>query len=606
MVRLRCALVTLLLPWSLGCGEEAASSSEDPPPQDPPPCLAGQVTVADGRCFDAGVAACGVGFVADGMGGCIADLPAMCPPGTMAIPGEVACREVAPCGDGPWGDIPLEPDAQHVDATYRGTGSGTIDQPWTTIQQAVDAAPPGGMVAVAAGSYGDVIIQNKAVRIWGRCPQMVDIRDTNDDFGVVIVGSDGAELHTLAVSFGGGALVGVSGSLDVVLDRLWLHDAPPQFAALSLTHLAGPATITLRSSLLEGLSALGAFADGVGLVVEDSVIRDGVSPFADGSGAGIRVNPDADLTPGTLTVRRSVIEQTAGLGVFSLGSIAEVEDSVVRDVRITGAGPGLGRGISVQHAGSAGQPGVLSVSRSVVAGNADMGVFVYGSDASIDNSVVRGTLLSQSGLDGRGVNVTVDPTTERQSQLTLSRSVVEANHFANVVVSGSLGTIEHSIVRDPIPAGPVGIARGIQIQASANNAARSEATVVSTMVEGAGDMGIFVGDADATIVGVIVTGTLALPDGTLGDGLTVFANDQPAAVSLTDALIINSVRAGIASFGATIEVAGSTLTCNGIDINIETLSAFEPSLFDGGGNSCGCTEEVDCKATSSSLEPPML
>src|SRR5512134_1204171 len=51
---------------------------------------------------DAGVpeGACGQGFTSDGLGGCSAVLPsAACGAGLMAVPGDVACREVASCGD---------------------------------------------------------------------------------------------------------------------------------------------------------------------------------------------------------------------------------------------------------------------------------------------------------------------------------------------------------------------------------------------------------------------------------------------------------------------------------------------------------------------------
>src|SRR6185436_10488706 len=109
--------------------------------------------------------------------GCAADLPATCPPGSLAVPGDAACREIAPCGTGTWGDIPVEASTEHVDASYVGGASdGTSAKPWTTIQEAVDAAAPGAIVAVAAGSYAeDVRIDGKALRLWGVCPGEVEV-----------------------------------------------------------------------------------------------------------------------------------------------------------------------------------------------------------------------------------------------------------------------------------------------------------------------------------------------------------------------------------------------------------------------------------------------
>src|SRR5690242_5980874 len=60
---------------------------------------------------------CARGFEHDGIDTCQPILPAStCPAGRMAIPGEPACREVAPCGPGTYGDIPVDDATQFVDA----------------------------------------------------------------------------------------------------------------------------------------------------------------------------------------------------------------------------------------------------------------------------------------------------------------------------------------------------------------------------------------------------------------------------------------------------------------------------------------------------------
>src|SRR5262245_54483601 len=78
-------------------------------PLDRPPCRPGKAQRDDGTCQKAGIPpdACGEGFMPDGKDGCEAILPPEpCPKGMMAVPGETACREVAPCGEGTWGNIP--------------------------------------------------------------------------------------------------------------------------------------------------------------------------------------------------------------------------------------------------------------------------------------------------------------------------------------------------------------------------------------------------------------------------------------------------------------------------------------------------------------------
>src|SRR5262245_38986218 len=95
-------------------------------------CPAGTLGLEDGSCEPAGIQSgmCGKGFVHDGDVGCEPILPS-CPRGLMAVPGERACRPVMPCGPHKWGDIPVEPNTQHVDAAYVGGDSdGSATQPW--------------------------------------------------------------------------------------------------------------------------------------------------------------------------------------------------------------------------------------------------------------------------------------------------------------------------------------------------------------------------------------------------------------------------------------------------------------------------------------------
>jgi hypothetical protein len=160
------------------CGVVGCGSGDTAPPDDPTECGAGHWRADDGRCVPAGLDpdmpcppgeqlvdttcvpagvppdGCAEGFVHDADRGCEALLPeAPCPAGLMAVPGETVCRAVAPCASGTWGDIPIEADTQHVDASYTGTASdGSAETPWTSIQAAVDAVISGGIVAVAARS----------------------------------------------------------------------------------------------------------------------------------------------------------------------------------------------------------------------------------------------------------------------------------------------------------------------------------------------------------------------------------------------------------------------------------------------------------------------
>ena len=84
------------------------------------PCPTSQVLVG-GDCVTPGVGAdgCAEGFVHDGEGSCEPIFPAgPCGDGEVALPGDTSCQPLADCGDGVWGNIPVESNTEYVDASY--------------------------------------------------------------------------------------------------------------------------------------------------------------------------------------------------------------------------------------------------------------------------------------------------------------------------------------------------------------------------------------------------------------------------------------------------------------------------------------------------------
>src|SRR6185295_6655525 len=100
------------------------------------------------------------------------------------------------CGSGTWGDIAVDASTQHVDQGYTGGASdGTAAHPWTSIKEAIQAAPKDGLVAIAAGTYAeDVEIYDRPVRLVGRCPAMVEVAGAGVNFASLTVydGADGS------------------------------------------------------------------------------------------------------------------------------------------------------------------------------------------------------------------------------------------------------------------------------------------------------------------------------------------------------------------------------------------------------------------------------
>jgi len=467
----------------------------------------------------------------------------------MATPGEPACREVAPCGAGTWGSIPVEPDTQHVDVTYLGgDGDGTPDRPWPTIQQAVDAAADDAIVAIAAGSYHeDVLVLARPVRLWGRCPSMVEVAGSlAGPAGVAFIGTatSGSEVRDLSVR---GELEGivVAGAEQVEIGRVWLHD-------------------------LEG--------HGMNLVTE-------------GSEGGVRITG-------------SLVERASEVGVFIAGAEVVIEETVIRGTR-GGTNLQAGAGAFVRSSVEPPRRGNASFVSSVIEDNRSAGLVVFGSDAKVDRSVVRDTRPQASDdADGEGIIASAEPDGDRAA-ITVERSVLERNLEAAMALEGSDGTLDSVTIRDTQPQVSDGTG-GVGLLAGSKADQGSLVTVRHSTIEDSIGMGVFVASSDVTVERSLVRRTTQRAlDQLYGDGVLVIAYGGVAAARLGETRVEHSDRAAVAVFGSSVALAGTVLECNVISIDGEALDTVPFALDDLGGNVCECGAVVDpCKVTTANLSPP--
>lgn len=594
-------------------------------------CVAGELELPDGACLAAGTqpngcAAGEVGLDAGGcrpagltpelcsgvdeLGACVPALPAdVCPPGQMAAPGEIACRDVAPCGAGDWGDIPVDATTEHVDAAYAaGASDGSAAKPWTTIQDAVDAASPGAIVAVAAGTYAeDVDIAFKAVRLWGRCPKMVEVAGTSGGIGAVFVrkGAASTEIRDLAIRGGSAGLV-LSGSEQVVADRVWIHDTGK--AGVIVQDTFGPTAIAVTRSLVEAATTNGVFVAGAAVTLEASVVRQTEARSDELFGRGVAVQDDPD-TGGRadVTIRASLVERNRDIGVFVEGSDATIEDSVIRETEPRASDQTFGQGLNVRDAETTGARSTVTVRSSVLSKNRATGAFLSASDVTIESSVVRDTQPEEAAQAfGWGVEVQCSDAGQR-ANVTVRASVVARNRALGIYVAGSDATIEGVLVADIQPqASDHDHGLGIQVQLDGATMQRTSATIRSSVVERALDAGILCAASDATIEASIVRGTLPrASDGAFGDGVAVAAEEGPASATVTASRIEGNARAGVSAFGATAAVGTTQLECNAFHLDKETFEASAPAFEDRGGNVCRCQgAEIACQVSSSNLAPP--
>ncbi len=574
------ALVTLLS----GCGGDETQ----PVLPHPAACEEHELALADGSCIRPGVPldGCAEGFVHDGVYGCEPILPAEpCPPGLMAVPGDETCRAIMECGDGKWGDLPVDGTTEYVDASYAGgDADGSEAKPWPTIGEAVDAAAPGALIAVAAGTYGEsVLIDGKPVRLWGICPDQVTVEATGQQVDVcpptalcIIGGADGTEVGGLALR-GPGMGIMLAGGENVLIDRIRVHD-----------------------NAAHGIGSVGA------------------------------------LGPTSIQVRGSLIEQNHDIGLTVMGSQATVEGTVVRTTQPRLADQMIGIGVSIQITCLATSTGMdcdptargnATLRGVLIEQNHDQGLLVAGSDAIVEGTVVRNTLPRAADLrNGYGIDVQLacedtaageacDPST--RSTFSMRGSLIEQSHEGGLVVMGSDAIVETTVVRATWPrASTQTMGNGVSFQQSClrgstgiiecDPATAATGSLRSSLVEHSHDFGLLVMGSEATVENTVVRATYPRPQsGLYGDGIAVQMETTASTATFTKMLIADSTRAGLSLFGSVVSLADSHIRCAAMALNGELYAGNDFELSDGGNNSCGCPiADGTCKLLSAGLQPP--
>ena len=359
-------------------------------------------------------------------------------------------------------------------------------------------------MAVAAGTYTeDVKVQRKPVKIWGRCPGMVEVKGTGAKISTLdISGSavDGTDVRGIAVT-GAKAGITIYGASDVDLDHIWIHDTGER--GVDAIQGSSPAEFTLTESLIERAGVVGVSSVGVSVTVERSAVR-ATKSAADGTnGRGIEVSP-LQLTRSNLTVRGSVIEKNHEIGIVAFGSDAFVEATVVRDNLPSAVGGG-GFGILAQDAGGRANVTVLA---SVVEKNQDIGIDVVHSDATIRGTVVRERLNREPTEElGFGINAEGALTdAEEPTNITVEQSLVAQNHEGGISIVASDAVVDGTVVRATLPSDKGGFGVGVAAYGIRIGQRRSSLTVRASEIAENSSVGIQVEASDAVIERVAVRG----------------------------------------------------------------------------------------------------
>jgi hypothetical protein len=520
-------------------------------------CAPGEVSLESG-CTPAGVPSdgCATGFVSDSNGGCNAVLPrAPCGPGEHALLGETSCHAVAPCGSGTWGDIPVDATTLYVDASAPGGGDGSLDTPFVTIQAAIDAAAPNGLIAIAAGSYAeDLLISGKPVKLWGKCPAEVEVIGSTAAI-TVESGVQGAEVHALGItSAGTGVVIGGDASY---LGQLWIHDTGGPGIDV-------PGISAVSETLVEGAHEYGIYIAGGVAMVGDTTVR-GTLPGPDhGWGMSIQIDEDS-LAIAQGHVAHSVIESNTEVGLLAHASWATLSGTLVRDTLPNASGR-FGRGIVIQTQ-SPHPPAFAALEGVVVERARDAGIMVAGSWAGIGNTVVRDVSTNLDvGDRGNGIGAQPDPGAPYDPSLTIAinLSLVERASEHGVLLSGVDATLSGVLVRDTQPIDDGTFGRGLSIQYDPITGRRSNVEAMDECrIEGNHDVGLVVVGADALIWDTLVRDTRPrVIDGEGGFGLVIQnwpETDVSADATVWSSIVEESVGHGIFVAGAHASIEGTVV-----------------------------------------------
>lgn len=539
-------------------------------------CPTGERTLDDGTCLEpgalAGIDACPEGFAADADRGCVPVLPTeACADGMMALVGETRCRAVAPCGAGPWGDIPLGDVDVFVDDDYLNSDAdGSAAKPWPTVAQALAAAASGDVVAIAAGQYAEALLIDQPLTLWGKCPGEVAITgDGNTDDTIIVDAA--ATVRGIAV---GGHRFGLWLAADGASVRdAWIHDVPD--GSLTITGVA-----TADNVLVERGGALAAvFVSSSDATIAGLVIRDVAGP-------GLRV--EYDVARASLLADAVIVDRATDVGIMVRGADATLSRIVVVDTRTVT--PNWGYGLFAFVPSTVLERASVSLDGGYFAGNRELAVNVAGSSATLDRVVIRDTHTQQVAGSGRGLQVRFSGTWGELADVHVQRSLIADNHDAGVAVTGGTVELDRVVIRGTKPLSIPGLQTyGHGVTAFAlPDATTARASIVDCSLEANSEAAVSSIGGDISIEGTLIRGTFSHPtSGLFGRGINAqyaASAGKAASLSVEDSAIEGNREVAVALLDAVeaeldnvaVRDTQSTMVGWGWGIGVQTNDATLP------------------------------
>ena len=435
-----------------------------------------------------------------------------------------------------------------MDAAAAGPGDGSEGAPFTTLGEAVLAASNGATIAIAAGAYGNVVV-DKAVTLWGRCPAMVHVSGGLSPG--IFVAAAGATVRGMRIDGEVGLWVEAP---DVVVSDLWIYEAAPYGL-----YAAPGATVTATNVLIEGTVGDGLLSLGASTELVRSVVRDSTR-FGIGTGDGSSVV--GSPVPGSmLRVERSWLSRNHRVSVLLRDIPVEVMGSAITDTQLAGsAGEGeLAIGLLAEP--GMGGPATVAIDQSYLARHRVAGINVDGSTLTMRRTMVIETRAGDIGPSGSGMSVL--STLGTRPSVEVSESVLAANQLAGIVAGEADVSLDAVVIRDTLPLPPEqymqgsSFGHGFSAVVPEGGSSGSSVVIANSLFERNHEVGIYAAGASLTVRDSRVHGTLSSPESIRGEGVRVQQTQVVGIVTdvtIEGCLIEDNRQVGIALFG---DVTGS-------------------------------------------------
>ncbi|MFH2008621.1 MAG: right-handed parallel beta-helix repeat-containing protein [bacterium] len=327
------------------------------------------------------------------------------------------------------------------------------------------------------------------------------------------------------------------------------------------------ADLTVTSSLVSGNSTVGIYARGGDLTITDSVVRDTLPGAGNEYGRGVSAECDVPAAAcGRLEVARAVVAGNREIGLFSQVAQTEIRETVVRDTVPEQSDLTYGIGIEVQCAEQLAACGEVSVVSSYISGNSDAGILAVSVNATIVDTVVRGTLAQEGdGMFGRGISAQCDPRLSFCGALEVDGCLIAQNTDVGIFTTVSEARIADTVIRGTLPNETGMSGRGISVQCSSTGVCGS-VLVTDSLVRDSFNAGIYLAGVSATLEGVSVVDVGSDEAGEFrgqyGQGIWAMCDERFVACSslqMTGCVLITTHNAGVALQGVSGSIRASVI-----------------------------------------------